>query len=55
MTGGLLLPESLRGSCNVRVDSRPEFPCGGRDALVEALDHHLWELPEFSPSVPTPA
>lgn len=48
MTGGLLLPETLRGSCELRLHARPEFPCVGRDALVEALDHHLWALPDLT-------
>jgi hypothetical protein len=48
MTGGLLLPETLRGSCELRLHARPEFTCVGRDALVEALDHHLWALPDLA-------
>ena len=44
VTGALLVPEPLRPSCELRVADRPAFRSTGRDALAEALDHHLWRL-----------
>lgn len=51
VTGSLLLPEALRASCALRVDRRPTFPTGRRDALTDALDRHLWDLSASEPAL----
>jgi hypothetical protein len=44
LVGALLLPEAIRTSCVLRVSDRPAIAVTNRNALTDALDHHLWRV-----------